>query len=145
MNEVILNYRKLRFYIKKSNIPFNIKQLGLKYYNNGKIEITFQDMPIGRWWEILDECLIWDRCKEGFDYWYEQHLKLVYFAMLVSNEDLMPYFVNKISRLLCRTLTDKESNIKFNFIINCEKNKIINKEIISKWKTVIKENEKVYF
>lgn len=141
MNEVILNYRKLRFYIKKSNIPFNIKDVGLKYYNDGKIAITFQDIPIGRWWDILDDCLVWDKTKEGLYFWYEQHLNLVYYAMLVSDKNLESYFCDKIYHLLERCPSYEGAKIKNDFIQQCEENKIIKKEIILKWKKIVKEEQ----
>jgi hypothetical protein len=145
MNEVISNYKKLRFYVKNSNIPFDVKDIGIKNYNTNEIRITYKGWTLNTWWDILDDCLVWDKTKEGLYYWYEQHLNLVYYAMLVSGENLESYFCSKISRLLERCPSYEGAKIKTDFIQKCKENKIINKEIISKWKAVIKKNEEVYF
>lgn len=136
MNEVISNYKKLRFYIKNSNIPFDIKDIGIKNYNTNEIRITYKGWAINTWWDILDDCLVWDKTREGLFYWYGQHLNLVYYAMLVSDKEMIPYFRDKIAQLLERCAY-AASDIKFNFIKKCEEKKLIDEEIILKWKKII--------
>ena len=138
MDEIVSNYRKLRYFIKHANIPLNIKDIGIYRYGNNMAYITYKKNRIchSRWWNILDELLVWDTTKEGLYFWYEQHLKLLFYAMVVSDNNEHYFFNERIGFILeNRFINDPQgAKIKSEFIKNCEKSNLIDKRFISGWR-----------
>lgn len=131
---MISDYRKLIFFAKSRKIIF---------FHKNRRNITRKTKILRQydflWWRWIDDNIIWDKSKEGKEYWFKEQLYLAYFGLLLSKDKLTFENIKEyIKFLMCRYNTSFDCLlIKEDFINLCKKTQILNNKIIGEWEEMI--------